>query len=374
MAKARIPSLPSRSAYGAITVAKPIPQLYGTPYHLPEGEGRHHCSKCGKWHYNQSSEWRHRGSCLSAAFEMVAKYQDKYSRPKSATLRVRHKAYPNDPQKHYFWNQATIHHFVWGNKEKLLELATAPRRSYSGEENGVGWIALTVSSKGNTPPWRRTNQISHLEFDDFWEPVEKAIDLDRIPIVSVKGMKFVTPDTEYMGPWIPLPIGWNPDYDEELFYASNKEFGPDRIYEEIPDPTFDVAGGAPLCSISGENHNESGHAMVISGYYVDEEGTKFVRLLDPAPSMRLRGNPYALHEPDPWALDPRNHVKWVKWDELLPFIRKSAGLTIFRAEVSSWDSAELDGLTEREDIDNRIDFMILEELCKRRDRLSVSYP
>ena len=347
----------SNNTYGSLTVAQPVPQLYGTPYSVQEDE---------------LSGWEHRGSCLSASLEMVSIYQDRFSWPRSATLSVSQKAYPNSSNKIYYWNQSTIHHYVWGSKMKLMELVTAPQTSPREEPYGLGWIGLCVSKVGKKPGWRRSNVVAHLELKDFWDVVTDALDLDRIPIVSVVGMQFENPKKESSYESIPLPEQWTHGFDEILFYESNRNQFGERAHEEISDPNLGVIGRAPISRIREQNFNKDGHAMVIAGYCVFK-GKRYVRLLDPAPSMRLRSTPYSLHEPDPWARDPRNHVQWVEWDELAPFVRDSVGLMIFRTDTPRRTMNQLLRMSNRKNIEDTICDLILTDSSTRRENRSVRY-
>ena len=326
-----------------LTPAQPIPQLYGRPYDEVEV---HKYTICDDWHTHRHSASRHRGSCLSASFEMVASYQDKKSaNKKSATLGVSQKAYPNSAEKTYFWNQATIHHFVWSSKERLVQLATAPKKSPNGQNHGVGWISVVTSIHGSGPSWVSQYPAAYdHQVPDYWQTVEDALKVDRLPIVCVGGMTIKSPTHEYDFGEIRLPPDWDPDHDERLFYTPKKQTEDthhlDQRYQNRPPPGHEQPGRpgtnewgrAPISKIGPSNPNAPGHAMVISGMYVDSSEKRYVRLLDPSPSMALRESPYRLHEPDPWALDPRNHVKWVAWDELSEHIDRSAGILVFRAE------------------------------------------
>ena len=129
----------------------------------------------------------------------MARYQDKKSaNKKSATLGVSQKAYPNSAEKTYFWNQATIHHFVWSSKERLVQLATAPKKSPNGQNHGVGWISVVTSIHGSGPSWVSQYPAAYdYHVPDDWQTVEDALKVARIPIVCVGGMTIKSPTHEY---------------------------------------------------------------------------------------------------------------------------------------------------------------------------------
>ena len=253
-----------------------------------------------------------------------------------------------------------------------MQLVTAPQTTPREEPYGLGWIGLSVSKVGNKPNWRPSNVVAHIELNDFWEVVTDALDLDRTPIVSVVGLRIEDPRKASPYESIPLPEQWTHGFDENLFYNSNGNQFIKRAYEEISNPNLGVVGRAPISRIREQNINRDGHAMVIAGYCVFRE-KRYVRLLDPAPSMRLRNNPYAMHEPDPWARDPRNHVQWVEWDELAPFLRDSAGLMVFRTEIPRRKMNQLLQISSRGEKEDTIYDLVLKKASEKRENRSIRY-
>ena len=309
---------------GLILPGKPIPQLYGDPYGCQE--------------INPDRDQNdHKGSCLSASFEMVDAYQGKgVVRSYSTISCYPGKSQPNDDDHYYCWNQATIHHYVWSNKKRLLELATS-EISWGGH---LEYSVMTVSKPGERPTWTM-RRVVHTELrepdipDYYWDVVKAALDCNRMPLVSVKSMRMMAPrpmpspedwDYEEQYDWIPIPTHLIPE--PEVGGFPNDKY---PLYEEKD-------GWGPLYGISEGVFEECrpGHAMVISGYMIENEGPleeRYVRLLDPSPSMRLRANPMQMYNPDLYAKDPRNHIKWVRWKDLEGFIRNKMGLLIFSREL-----------------------------------------
>ncbi len=200
---------------------------------------------------------------------------------------------------------------------------------------------MTVSMPGEGPTWRM-NRVFHGELGrgriyDYWEVTKAALECNRMPIVSVKSMRMAPPrpmpepenrDPEEDYDWIQIPTEEIPELETDGF--PNNQY---PLYEE-------KNGWAPVYGIGEGNPNRPGHAMVISGYMIENEGPleeRYVRLLDPSPSMRLRANPMKMYEPDLFAKDPRNHIKWVRWRDLEAVIREQMGLLIFSADSRYFD-------------------------------------
>ena len=165
--------------------ARVVVQFYGSPY----GEEPQFCKNCGEPRCKccgKKAGDGHRGSCLSASFEIVAGYQAAKSGFK------KHTTIPLPLKKHngvtvtgnetiYAWNQALIHHYVWAKKARLLKLLTAPKHEIDGaptrDRVGLGWVAHTISSIDSSPYYPPPGTIhtclndKNRSKDDYFEEI-----------------------------------------------------------------------------------------------------------------------------------------------------------------------------------------------------------
>jgi hypothetical protein len=299
---------------GLIHPVKPIPQLYGDPY------GEHEPNSV----MNSGS---HKGSCLSASFEVIDAYQGKGNIRSYTTISCYPgKAQPNCDEHTYTWNQATLHHYVWGSKKRLLDFTTS---KISSRGNYLNYSVATFSALGKKPTWTM-NRVQHFDGNDlagldFWSVAKYALYCNRLPLITVRPIRMLKPrsfdenSNEIDGDWISLPTDLFPSFDPpgSCSYKVFKEKG----------------GFGPVYRVMEGGGRQTGHAMVISGFMIQNKDTdseeRYVRLIDPAPSMNLRASPIMMYEPNESARDPRNHIKWVRWKDLEPFIREEMGILIF---------------------------------------------
>jgi hypothetical protein len=288
--------MPSRTFIGTqMKDMIPIPQLYGSPYD-PE---------------KNKSSISHRGSCLSASFEMVCEYLlgRQYMLKSSTFGRSRdagRSAYPNRMREEggtsYYWNQATIHHYVWGEVKRMIELACTEYPN----ENDPKMYAKTFTKSGRfereiVPDFRATENGAN---GDYLGIIIKSLQEGLPLILCEKGMLL------RQFPNAPI-IGW--DLNQKA-------------------PPWPGEGHVHLKNIMRDDRLHSPHAIVITGIENHKTSSPRIRILDPAPSMELRENLTHFHSPivGPRSrMDPERHAFFLDWFELKKFILEEMGLTVF---------------------------------------------
>ena len=79
----------------------------------------------------------HLGSCLSASLEMMLDYHRRTAATASSSFhgvvpRMARKARPNGDVVNMYWNQALLHHQIWGQKTRLLDFVLRSSRLMDG--------------------------------------------------------------------------------------------------------------------------------------------------------------------------------------------------------------------------------------------------
>jgi len=299
-----IPSGPSRNFVpkGYIDM-HPIPQLYGGP---------------DESHEEYSI---HRGSCLSASFEMVMAGMRhsprRWNKTSSLPVISRGLWETNQSDTTYSWNQATIHHWVWASTKRLADLAHGPLFEDSNVPDYVAISAAPTSSTRQSSANSINLKIPTIQ--EFILFVKGMNSLGLPIIICVKPTEWNRERS--MTPW-EFPSDECMDWFVHNGYIlkGNLNHPPlKRPSSESVDGFFPESGR--------EVSHRVGHAMVISGLVFRNESLAYCRILDPSPSLDLRASVEAIHSPNQDDNKRHRHVKYCSiqnlfelYNELMVFI------------------------------------------------------
>ena len=147
--------------------------------------------------YSKDEKSGFRGSCLSASFEMVSEYlfdMNKNTSSRSSTVGgwLKGGFFPNrvDKKNKYFWNQSTLHNFVWAEMSRLIDLACYPSRRWPK------YFVSTFSAinEGEIPlddedrAWEYGDVKGQ---DEYLKIIKYTLELGLPLIVLVHGMKIL---------------------------------------------------------------------------------------------------------------------------------------------------------------------------------------
>ena len=159
-----------------------VPQLYGTSY-----DGKQELEKEDRFHdewsglapstvLNQVKRADQIGSCLSASLEMLidgartTPRKAGYSTFKGVRAPLSASAQPNRDVVKFFWNQATLHHQIWGSLDRLLDFVQRDKRMFGLQAEGHQSMfrAVVCSGMRTNPPQIRGERIyTDIPYPDF---------------------------------------------------------------------------------------------------------------------------------------------------------------------------------------------------------------
>ena len=214
-------------------------------------------------------------------------------------------AYPNrmEEETPYYWNQATIHHYVWCEVKRMIELACTEYPNGSDPK----MYARTFSLMGNfereiVPDLDRATENG--ANGDYLGIIIKSLQ-ERLPLILCeKGMSLRQSQNAPIIDW---------DLNQKA-------------------PPWPGEGHVHLKTTVRDERLHFPHAIVITGMENPETLSPRIRILDPAPSMELRGNLTHFHSPivgPGSSMDPNQHAFFLDWFDLKEFILEEMGLTVF---------------------------------------------
>ena len=314
-------------------------------------------------HLGPSPPYGHLGSCLSASLEMMLDYHRRTAANASSSFhgvvpRMARKARPNGDVVNMYWNQALLHHQIWGQKTRLLDFVLRSSRlmdsrsSARVRRNAGMFEAITYSlqpehhgGSSRMPPVgpnpvrnERRRMATTSNAEAYRQPIIHHLRDMQEPLLVCVDNFHVIPPAVHGGP----PDNWLID----------------GVWEDHDDGQV-----LPWASVVRERPTREGHAMVLAGFgrwYGSDEydeqlaawsegprypdipreevvddlartGQMWVKLLDPSPSLMLEDHPERFFSNPPHeAMNPDLHVHWVRLDELLPCIDRERGLMVLR--------------------------------------------
>jgi hypothetical protein len=334
---------------------------------LPDWMALEHNRHGAQDHYGPPPPNGHCGSCLSASLEMMLDYHRRSEGNGASNFhgvnpRMNRKAHPNGDVVNMYWNQALLHHQIWGQKSRLLDFVLRSTRLMEGSStarvrrNRGMFEAITYSLEpeehdavrhagpNGWPRPVRTEKRRVASTRDalaYCQPIIHHLRDVQEPLLVCVLDFHIYPPKEHGGP----PEHWLKDQRPE-----DGEPLPVEIEEE------GVAHRLPWVSTVNKQHTQTGHAMVLAGLAQQplmshQEGEYqpwmdhpdlvrhgvilpsrvWVKLIDPSPSLMLEDHPERFFSNPPHeTMNPDLHVHWVRLEELLPCIDSERGLMVLR--------------------------------------------
>lgn len=312
----------------------------------------------------------HLGSCLSASLEMMLDYHRRSGGNRASSFhgvvtRMARKAHPNGDRVNMYWNQALLHHQIWGQKSRLLDFVLRSTRLMEGSSTArvrrkrgmFEAITYSLSPKehevaphsgtvwANPVRTEKRRIASTRSVDEYRQPILHHLRDVQEPLLVCVHDFHIDPPKQHGGP----PGHWLEDQ------APNDD-------EQVPVGIEEVEYGErlPWVSTVKKRSTCTGHAMVIAGLgqqvvlnrivnamerefdswmvnpkltgnAVVEASRFWVKLLDPSPSLMLEDHPERFFSNPPHeTMNPDLHVHWVRLEELLPCIDPERGLIVLR--------------------------------------------
>lgn len=296
-----------------------VPQLYGTSYDGKQEIEEEDCSVDDWPELAPSTVLNHVrradqiGSCLSASLEMLidgARTTSRapgYSTFKGVRAPLSGSAQPNRDLVKFFWNQATLHHQIWGDLDRLLDFVQRDKRMFGLPARGPPkpmFRAVVCSGMQNNPPQIRGEKIrTDIPYPEF---IHRMIVEMELPVLARLDNGFI----------------WTPEH------------------VDVPDSWPEVNNGAGHVSFMKQRPTRHGHAVVIVGWAQrghdnhpihhrrpPGESGIWLKIHDPSPSLQLEAYPERFYAtPQHPSMEHSGHVHWVELYDFLQHVRPERGL------------------------------------------------
>ena len=296
-----------------------IPQLYGSSYD-GEQELEEEDNLRDEWSalapstvLNQVKRADQIGSCLSASLEMLidgARTTPRtagYSTFKGVRAPLSGSAQPNEDVVKFFWNQATLHHQIWGSLDRLLDFVQRDKRMFGLQAKGPPkpmFRAVVCSGIRTNPPQIRGEKIrTDISYPRF---IHQMIVEMGLPVLARLDNGFI-----WQPEHVEVPDGW-PEMNNDAGHVSFMKHRPTRHGHAVV--------------IVGWAEREYGNQPMHHGHHPGERGI-WLKIHDPAPSLQLEAYPERFYaSPQHPSMDHAGHVHWVDMSDFLEHVRPERGL------------------------------------------------